>query len=135
MVFILCTVSFFENSYSTNEDDEYSIFVQTQVRDVNDNLIIFLELHEITIRDKDLLNKFLDTQNVVEILEENGEKMELIKVITTLKIDHFSSIANTALAVQGNDSRQIVVAYTNHDAFLIMPGDFVIAEWTIKRQH
>jgi hypothetical protein len=133
---IISSSMIFGNSLGQTEEPEkqqISTFVQTHVYDSEGRLVLYLESFDIIVRDPVLLDRFLASQKVVQTKKLDDKDIELFKIITKQEIQHFSSIANTALGITGELNQPIIVAYTKHDAFPVSTGDTVTSEWTILR--
>lgn len=126
-----------ENSYGQTSQEygntTFFIFVQTQIRNSDDQLIAYLEADKkIIILDPVLLNKFLDLRRPISTLTREGQQFEIIRIDLQNQITESDTISKTALAtiVEG---RQIIMAYSDHDGYPIVFGDTVTSSWVIIR--
>jgi len=126
-----------ENSYGQtlqeSSNTTFIIFVQTQIRNSDNQLIAYLEADkEIIILEPALLNNFLDSRTPISTLTSRGEKFEIIRVDVQKMITESDTISKTALATIVDD-RPTVMAYSDHDGYPIVLGDTVTSSWVIIR--
>ncbi|MGI0008924.1 MAG: hypothetical protein ACRD92_04815 [Nitrosopumilaceae archaeon] len=126
-----------ENSYGQTQQESgnttFFIFVQTQIRNSDNQLIAYLEADKkIIILDPRLLNNFLDLRTPISTLTREGQQFEIIKIDLQNQITESNTISKTALATVA-DGRQIIMAYSDHDGYPIVFGDTVTSSWVIIR--
>ena len=126
-----------ENSYGQTSQEygntTFFIFVQTQVRNSDNQLIAYLEADKkIVILDPVLLNEFLDLNTPISTLTRGGQQFEIIKIDLQNQITESDTISKTALATVV-DGKQIIMAYSDHDGYPIVLGDTVTSSWVIIR--
>lgn len=132
----LCVVciSLIGNSYAQSFEQTRSIFifVQTQIRNSDGHLVAYLEANKVFLSDPDLLNKYLDTQSPQQTFARAGQNYDLIQLDVQKNISEPNVISKTALGTVVN-SKQVVMAYSDHDGYSLVPGDTVTSVWTIIR--
>ena len=126
-----------ENSYGQTRQESgnttFFIFVQTQIRNSDNQLIAYLEADKkIAILDTKLLNNFLDLRTPISTFTREGQQFEMIKIDLQNQITESNTISKTALATVV-DGKQIIMAYSDHDGYPIVSGDTVTSSWVIIR--
>ena len=133
-IVILFVPAFVGNSYgqSSQTNTTFFIFVQTQVRNSDDKLVAYLEANKIAIPGPELLNKLLDSRIPSTTFTRSGQNFELIQLDVKRSITQSNVISKTALGtvVDGNS---VLMAYSDHDGYPVVPGDTVTSVWTIIR--
>lgn len=139
IILVSIVISFMIASLATNsyaqpseQPSQVFLFVQTQIRNSDGQLIAYLEANKIFIADLDSLNKHLDTLAPQQILSKAGQNYDLFKIDIQNKITSQTVTSRTALgAVLGG--KEVVLAYSDHDGYLLVPGDTVRWTWTVIR--
>ena len=133
---VLCVffVSLIGNSYAQSIEQTRSvfIFVQTQIRNSDGQLVAYLEANTVFISDLDLLNRYLDMQSPQQTFARAGQNYDLIQTEVQNKISEPNVISKTALGTVVNNEH-VVMAYSDHDGYPLVSGDTVTAVWTIIR--
>ena len=127
-------VSLIGNSYAQSLEQRRStfIFVQTQIRNSDGQLVAYLEANKVFISELDLLNKYLDTQPPQRTLTKAGQNYDLIQLHQSFFAHQPDVISKTALGTLV-DGKPVLMAYSDHDAYPIVSGDTVTSIWTIIR--
>ncbi len=110
----------------------FFIFVQTQVRNSDGQLVAYLEANKIAILQPEKLDKFLDSKPVTSIVTSGGEDFELIQVDVEKHVEESDVISKTVLGTMENDT-PILLAASDHDGYPIAPGDTITSIWTVIR--
>ena len=129
-VFVSLTANSYAQSYEQTR--QVFIFVQTQIRNSDGELVAYLEANKIFIVDLDSLNLYLDTLVPQQTLSKAGQNYDLFKVDLQNDITSPSVISKTALGA-ALGGKQVVLAYSDHDGYPLVPGDTVRSIWTIIR--
>lgn len=127
-------ISLIGNSYAQSSEQTRSIFifVQTQIRNSDGQLVAYLEANKVYLSDLDMLNKYLDKQPPQQTFARAGQNYDLIQLDVEKNITEPNVISKTALGTVVNN-KQVVMAYSDHDGYPIVPGDTVTSVWTIIR--
>lgn len=129
---ILLSMPVLANSYGQSDDiPPIYLLLQLEIRDESGQLVGFIESDTATIFDYQTLSTFLD-ENEKALNKRNftigDQQMEVFTAVghTT----HSSKTTYSFSLISGKDG---IVAFANHDGFLINPGDQTISTWTIIR--
>lgn len=127
-------ISLIANSYaqSYEQTNQVFIFVQTQIRSSDGKLVGYLEANKVFIADLDSLNGYLDTLTPEQTLSRAGQNYDLFKIDIQKEITNPSLVTKTALGTAVGE-KEILLAYSEHDGYLLVPGDTVTSVWTIIR--
>ena len=126
-------VSLIGSSYAqSDQKNSKFIFAQTVVRNSDGQLIAYLEANKVFVPNSDLLNRHLDKQSPQQTFVEEGQRYDLIHLEFTEKISRNHVISKTAFGIVADD-KQIMMAYSDHDGFPVVPGDTLTSIWTIIR--
>ena len=134
-IFVLLLASFFSNSYAQSTGTitrTFFVFVQTQIRNSDGELVAYLEANKITIPQPERLDMFLDSKHVTSTINRGGQNYEVIQVDLTKKVQDTDVISKTVLGVMEND-KPVLLAASDHDGYPIISGDTIISIWTIIR--
>ena len=134
-IFVLLLVSFFSNSYAQSTgtiNKTFFVFVQTQIRNSDGELVAYLEANKITIPQPEILDRFLDSKHVTSTINRGGQNYEVIQVDLTKKVQDTDVISKTVLGVMEND-KPVLLAASDHDGYPIISGDTITSIWTIIR--
>ena len=134
LLFSVVFVSLIGNSYAQSFEQTRSIFifVQTQIRNSDGQLVAYLEENKVFIPNLDLLNIYLDTQSPQQTFVKAGQKYDLIHLEFPQKISGYDVISKTAFGIVV-DNKQVMMAYSDHDGYPLVSGDTVTSIWTIIR--
>ena len=134
LVIFVVFASLVGNSYaqSSEQTRQVFIFVQTQIRNSDGQLVAYLEANKIFLVDLDSLNGFLDTLAPQQKLSRAGQNYDLFKTDIQNKITSPSVISTTALGTV-LDGKEVLFAYSDHDGYPLVSGDTVRSIWTIIR--
>lgn len=129
---VLLLVPFLANSYAQSEKQpSISLLLQLEIRDESGSLVGYIESDRTTIFDYQTLSDFLD---------ENAEALQKKNfTIDNQEIEVFTAVGQTTHLSQTVYSHSVIsgptgiIAYANHDGFLINSGDRTISNWTIIR--
>ena len=134
-IFVLLLASFFSNSYAQSTETinkTFFVFVQTQIRNSDGQLVAYLEANKITIPQPERLDRFLDSKHVISTINRGGQNYEVIQVDLTKKVQDTDVISKTVLGVMEND-KPVLLAASDHDGYPIVSGDTITSIWTIIR--
>lgn len=134
-IFVLLLGSFFVNSYAQSTETvnrTFFIFVQTQIRNSDGQLVAYLEANKISIPQPERLDKFLDSKHVISTIDRGGQDYEVIQVDLTKKVEEIDVISKTVLGVMENNE-PLLLAVSDHDGYPIVSGDTITSIWTIIR--
>ena len=134
-IFVLLLASLFVNSYAQSTgtiNRTFFVFVQTQIRNSDGQLVAYLEANKITIPEPERLDRFLDSKHVISTINRGGQDYEVIQVDLTKKVQDTDVISKTVLGVMEND-KPILLAVSDHDGYPIVSGDTITSIWTIIR--
>ena len=134
-IFVLLLASLFANSYAQSTgiiNRTFFVFVQTQIRNSDGQLVAYLEANKITIPEPERLDRFLDSKHVISTINRGGRDYEVIQVDLTKKVQDTDVISKTVLGVMEND-KPVLLAVSNHDGYTIVSGDTITSIWTIIR--
>lgn len=129
---ILLLVPFLANSYGQSEKlVSIDLLLQLEIRDASGSLVGFIESDKTTVFDYQTLSNFLD---------ENGEALNKRNfTIDDQQMESFTAVGSTNHISQTVYSQSVItgpdgiIAFANHDGFLINTGDRTISTWTIIR--
>ena len=133
----LTELSYAQSQFSTNQllsDDRTFIFVQTIVKNPQDQVVTYLTSNKFTDIDWDGLDILLDSEISENdpIITIDGKKFQIIKRQKTITYDKTNVIASTLLA-HSMDNKLNTVARFAHDGYPIVEGDRVVSIWTFIR--
>ncbi len=134
-IFVLLLGSFFANSYSQSTETvnrTFFVFVQTQIRNSDGQLVAYLEANKVSIPQPERLDKFLDSKYAASTINRGGQDYEVIQVDLTKKVEETDVISKTVLGVMENNE-PVLLAVSDHDGYPVVPGDTVTSIWTIIR--
>ncbi|MGI0082675.1 MAG: hypothetical protein ACREAG_05195 [Nitrosopumilaceae archaeon] len=134
VTFVLLAPVLFDTYAQSSEsvNTTFFIFVQTQVRNSDGQLVAYLEANKIAILQPEKLNKFLDSKPIVSIVTSGGQDFELIQVDVKKQVEESDVISKTVLGTMENDA-PILLAVSDHDGYPIAPGDIITSVWTVIR--
>jgi hypothetical protein len=134
-IFILFLGSFFVNSYAQSTETTnrtFFVFVQTQIRNSDGQLVAYLEANKVSIPYPERLDQFLDSKHVISTINRGGQNYDVIQVDLTKKAEDTDVISKTVLGVM-EDNKPILLAVSDHDGYPIVSGDTITSIWTIIR--
>jgi hypothetical protein len=108
------------------------IFVQTQIRNSDDQLVAYLEANKITILQPERLDKFLDSKSVVSTITRGGQNYDIIQIELARNVEETDVISKTVLGTLENNE-PVLLAVSDHDGYPIVSGDTITSIWTIVR--
>ena len=131
---IILVSSLTANSYAkpSNNSPPFIVFVQTQVRNSNGQIVAYLESSKILVAEPERLQKMLDVLPVSLTFTRGEQEFELIQIVTETPVKEPNAIARTTL-VTAIDGKQVSLVYYIHDGFLIVPGDTITSAWSVIR--
>ncbi|TSA16534.1 MAG: hypothetical protein D4R72_06635 [Nitrosopumilales archaeon] len=133
MIFVIFTAGTVISAYGQSIDNgDFSIFVHTNIRDSDGNLIAYQEGYNIQITDLGLLNKLLDKKPAVSTMQKDGKNYEIVQLIYNDKIDSPTVISNSGVGIVV-EGKNLFLANYQHDGYLLVKGDTVTSIWTIIR--
>ncbi|MGI0010810.1 MAG: hypothetical protein ACREAE_05370 [Nitrosopumilaceae archaeon] len=134
-VFVLLFTTTLLDTYAQSSESAnitFFIFVQTQVRNSDGQLVAYLEANKIAILQPEKLDKFLDSKPVTSIVTSGGDDFELIQVDVGKQVEESDVISKTVLGTMENDI-PVLLAVSDHDGYPIASGDTVTSIWTVIR--
>lgn len=117
---------------SSEINKTFFIFVQTQIRNSDGNLVAYLEANKIAILQPERLDKFLDSKHVISTMTRGSQDYELIQVDLVKKVEETDVISKTVLGTLENNE-PVLLAASDHDGYPIVPGDTITSIWTVIR--
>lgn len=129
-VFVLL-VPIVGNSFAQS-DTQFFVFVQTQIRNSQGQLVAYLEANKVLIPEPDLFDDVLDKRHPSANLTRAGQNFELVKIGIEKQITQPDVISKTALATVV-DGKEAIIIYSDHDGYPIVEGDTVTSVWTVIR--
>ena len=139
LIFSIFVIFLSSNSYAQDElqsNRDVYIFVQTFVRNSDEQLVHYFENDKFTDKNLAALDVFLDFEasrgNAPEY-DLEGKKFQLIQRSKILEIDSFQLVASTKLEDTENPISEFLVRYA-HDGFFLIPGDELTQVWTFFRE-
>jgi len=139
LVGILFITIFISSSYAQNSPEpnlDVYIFVQTFVRNSDEQLIHYFENDKFTDKNLVALNVFLDfeaSRGSAPTYDIEGKKFQLVQRSKVLEIDLFQLVASTKLEDPENPISPFLVRYA-HDGYFLTPGDELTQVWTFFRE-
>ena len=134
-IFVLLLGSFFANSYGQSTETvnrTFFVFVQTQIRNSDGQLVAYLEANKISIPQPERLDKFLDSKYAASTISRDNQDYEVIQVDLTKKVEETDVISKTVLGVMENNE-PVILAVSDNDGYPIVSGDTITSIWTIIR--
>ena len=122
------------NSYakSSNNSPPFIVFVQTQVRNSDGQIVAYLESNKIFVAEPERLQKMLDVLPVKSTFTRGEQEFEIIQIVIEAPVKEPNAIARTTLGTV-IDGKQVSLVYYTHDGFLIVPGDTITSAWSVIR--
>lgn len=130
-VFVLF-VPIAENSFAQSNNTQFSVFVQTQIRNSNGHLVAYLETNKVLILEPQMFDDFLDQKSPLTNMTRAGQNFELVRIDIETRITQPDVISKTALGTIV-DGKQTVTVYFDHNGFPIVEGDTITSIWTVIR--
>ena len=128
---VILLMPFLSNAFGQSDEVPIYLILQLEIRDESGQLVGFIESDKATIFDYQTLSDFLDV---------NGDALKKQNaIINNQQVEVFTAVGTTTHTSQTVYSHSVIsgpsgiVAYANHDGFLINPGDVTISTWTIIR--
>ena len=131
---VISTVNY-SQAFQTDIDKGLFIFVQTTVRNSDDQLITYLESSKFTDLNFELLGPFLDfeiSRGNDPIVTINGEEYQVIRRVQSKTFDREDLVASTILS-DNIDGKPTMLARFAHDGYPISEGETVRSIWTFVR--
>jgi hypothetical protein len=130
-VFVLF-VPIAENSLAQSNNTEFSVFVQTQIRNSNGHLVAYTETEKVLILEPQMFDDFLDQKSPLSNMTRAGQNFELVRIDIKTQITQPDVISKTALGTLV-DEKQTVIVYFDHNGFPVVEGDTITSTWTVIR--
>jgi len=109
------------------------VMLQLELRDLDGNLIAYVEGEQILAIDHLKLNEFLDNQNRKEFLIKDDKAYEMIQwQAKTEKFDKRHAYSGFDLWMYDQEKWKSVL-HVRHDSYQTQPGDTLLVYWTIIR--
>lgn len=124
----------YSQAYQTEIGDGTFIFVQTIVRNSDDQIVVYLESSKFTYLNLERLGTFLDSEaspddSIVTIDEKDYQVIRRVHRQMLLNED---LVASTKLS-DTLDGNPILLARFAHDGYNVIPGDTLESIWTFIR--
>ncbi|MGI0082466.1 MAG: hypothetical protein ACREAG_04095 [Nitrosopumilaceae archaeon] len=134
VIFVLLVPAVLDTYAQSSEsvNTTFFIFVQTQVRNSDGQLVAYLEANKIAIIQPEKLDKFLDSKPIISIIASGKQDFELIQVDVEKQVEESDVISKTVLGTMENDI-PVLLAVSDHDGYPIASGDTVTSIWTVIR--
>ena len=129
----LISISFGESQ--TEIGDDFFIFVQTSVRNSDDQLVTYLESSKFTDLNFSALDSFLDFEASLgndPIIAIDDKQYQVIRRAQTQSFDSTGLVASTILS-DSVEGKSILLARFAHDGYPVTQGDVLESIWTFIR--
>lgn len=126
---ILFGISYAQTSSKEKSNEQLFIYLNIRVRNAAGQLVTYLEESKIYY-DTKLLNQVLDTMHP-KIIKTGQTKSELYSIDLQKNYNVSETIGRTTLNAIAANGTEIMVAFSNHDGYPVVPGDTAIWNWTV----
>ena len=135
-------LAYFKNTLIPVKNSTLTAYVETEIRNSQNQLLSYAEFDDVIFSDLDLTNDYLDSLPVKETIVKDGKKFDVLVTSAQFPQDEYAvistdSITSKLTATHSNplDSGTLTMFYTNHDGIPVDKGDVYTSVWTIIRPH
>jgi hypothetical protein len=132
---VIISLTNYTQAYQTNIGDGLFIFVQTNVRNSDGQLVTYLESSKFTDLNLELFGQFLDfeaSRGNDPIVTINGEEYQVIRRVQSKTFPSEDLVASTILS-DTIDGKYTMLARFAHDGYPVSQGDTLESMWTFIR--
>ena len=117
-------------------DSKYIATAEIVLRDSDGNLISITNANAFRYLDDPIVDEFLETYEIIDVVEKDGKKYELRQILAQENHGEdayaYAFISYLDLLVNGNETIEIFRAL--HHGFALKSGDVSTITWSILRQ-
>jgi len=116
-------------------DNVTFVFVQTTVRNVDGQLVVYLESTKFTDLNLTAVKSFLDfeaSRGKDPVITIDGLQYQVIRRVQSQTFEIEDLVASTILS-DNVDGKPVLLARFAHDGYTVIPGDTLESMWTFIR--
>ena len=116
-------------------DNVTFVFVQTTVRNVDGQLVVYLESTKFTDLNLTAVKSFLDfeaSRGKDPVITIDGLQYQVIRRVQSQTFNSEDLVASTILS-DNVDKKPVLLARFAHDGYSVIPGDTLESMWTFIR--
>jgi len=132
---VIIPLTSYTQAYQTEIGDDLFVFVQTTIRNSDDQLVTYLESSKFTDLNLKLLGPFLDfeaSRGDDPTVTINGEEYQVIRRVQSKTFPRDDLVASTILS-DVVDGKLTMLARFAHDGYPVSEGDTLESMWTFIR--